>query len=183
MLQSVVQEGTASRLRWKYNVYNDIAGKTGTTQDNADGWFMALTPKLVIGSWVGADDPRIRFRSTYLGQGSNTALPMVAYFMEKINKDATYKAISKAKFPQLPYKISRKLECDLYELDDHLLTEIERTVWQRDSIMQADTLSAPPPETFLQMLYRRKMRILLASQPDEGSGTSDVETTTTSVRQ
>ena len=56
---------------------------------------------------------------------------------------------------------------DLYELDDHLLTEIERTVWQRDSIMQADTLNAPPPETFLQMLYRRKMRILLASQPDE----------------
>ena len=109
---------------------------------------------------------------------------MVAYFMEKINKDAAYKAIAKAKFPPLSYKISRKLDCDLYELDDHLLTEIERTVWQRDSIMQADTLSAPRPETFLQMLYRRKMRILLASQPDEGSGASEVvETTTTSVRQ
>lgn len=185
MLQSVVQEGTASRLRWKYNVYNDLAGKTGTTQDNADGWFMALTPKLVIGSWVGADDPRIRFRSTYLGQGSNTALPMVAYFMEKINKDAAYRAVSKAQFPTLPYSISRKLDCDLYELDDHLLRDIEKTVWQRDSIMQIDTLSAPPPETFLQMLYRRKMRILLASQPDRGSeGTSEVvETTTTSVRQ
>lgn len=185
MLQSVVQEGTASRIRWRYNIYNDIAGKTGTTQENADGWFMAVTPKLVIGSWVGADDPRIRFRSTYLGQGSNTALPMVAYFMEKVNKDSGYKEIAKAKFPVLPYSISRKLDCDLYELDDTLLRDIEKTVWQRDSIMQADTLSAPPPETFLQMLYRRKMRILLASQPDDSeTGTREVvETTTTSVRQ
>src|SRR5205085_7757096 len=66
MLQTVVQEGTASRLRWKYGIYNDVAGKTGTTQANADGWFMAMTPGLVIGTWVGADDPRIRFRLTSL---------------------------------------------------------------------------------------------------------------------
>jgi hypothetical protein len=74
----------------------------------------------------------------------------------------------------------------LYELDENLLRDIEKTVWQRDSIIQADTLSAPPPETFLQMLYKRKMRIFLASQPDEEteSNTSDVaEKTTTSVRQ
>ncbi|HEY9488524.1 MAG TPA: transglycosylase domain-containing protein, partial [Chryseosolibacter sp.] len=180
MLQSVVQEGTASRIRWRYNIPNDIAGKTGTTQDNADGWFMAVTPKLVIGSWVGADDPRIRFRSTYLGQGSNTALPTVAYFLEDINKDPAYGNISKATFPSLPWSLGSKLNCDLYELDDELLKDIERTVWQRDSIIQADTLSAPPPETFLQMLYRRKMRILLAGQPEYEA--SEVETTTTSVQ-
>ncbi|HEU5145297.1 MAG TPA: penicillin-binding transpeptidase domain-containing protein, partial [Chryseosolibacter sp.] len=172
MLQSVVQEGTASRLRWRYNIYNDIGGKTGTTQENADGWFMAVTPKLVIGTWVGADDPRIHFRSTYLGQGSNTALPMVAYFMENINKDTAYRDIAKASFPQLPYQLRHKLDCDLYELDDMLLADIEKTVWQRDSIMRADTLSAPPPETFLQMLYRRKMRIMLASQPQDESETT-----------
>jgi len=186
MLQGVVQEGTASRLRWRYNIYNDIGGKTGTTQENADGWFMAVTPKLVIGTWVGADDPRIRFRSTQLGQGSNTALPMVAYFMEKVNRDAAYKEISKAKFPALPYSLRTRLDCDLYELDDHLLRDIERTVWQRDSIMQADTLSAPPPETFLQMLYRRKMKILLASQPDgdtEASTSEVAEQATSSARQ
>ena len=186
MLQSVVQEGTASRLRWRYNIYNDIGGKTGTTQENADGWFMAVTPKLVIGSWVGADDPRIRFRSTYLGQGSNTALPMVAYFMEHINRDPSYRAIAKAKFPALPYSLQNKLNCDLYELGDTLLRDIERTVWQRDSLIQADTLSAPPPETFLQMLYRRKMKILLASQPEEKDETTSsqvAEQTTTSVRQ
>ncbi|MEX2234890.1 MAG: transglycosylase domain-containing protein [Cyclobacteriaceae bacterium] len=186
MLQSVVQEGTASRLRWRYNVLNDVAGKTGTTQDNADGWFMAVTPKMVIGSWVGADDPRISFRSTYLGQGSNTALPTVAYFLQQVNKEKAYMDISRAKFPDLPYPLRSKLNCDLYELDENLLRDIEKTVWQRDSIIQADTLSAPPPETFLQMLYKRKMRIFLASQPDEEteSSTSEVaEKTTTSVRQ
>jgi len=188
MLQGVVQEGTASRLRWRYRIMNDVAGKTGTTQDNADGWFMAVTPKLVIGTWVGADDPRIRFRSTYLGQGSNTALPMAAYFLEQVNKDTTYEAIANAKFDPLPGNLRHRLNCDLYELDDNLLKDIEKTVWQRDSIIQADTLSAPPPETFLQMLYRRKLRIMLASQPDHDNqsrtNTSEVvETTTTSVRQ
>ena len=188
MLQSVVQEGTASRLRWRYNVMNDVAGKTGTTQDNADGWFMAITPRLVMGSWVGADDPRIHFRSTYLGQGSNTALPVVAYFLEQINKDTRYKDIAKAKFPALPSSLRSRLNCDLYELDEALLKDIEETVWQRDSIIQADTLGEPPPETFLQMLYRRKMRIMLASQPGEeteaaNTTTEQVQATTTSVRQ
>ncbi|MEX1239628.1 MAG: transglycosylase domain-containing protein [Cyclobacteriaceae bacterium] len=182
MLQGVVQEGTASRLRWRYHILNDVAGKTGTTQDNADGWFMAVTPGLVIASWVGADDPRIRFRSTYLGQGSNTALPMAAYFLEQVNKDEGYSEISNATFEPLPYQLKRRLNCDLYELDDSLLKNIEKTVWQRDSIIQADTLSAPPPETFLQMLYRRKIRIMLASQPQENDQSSG-ETTTTTVRQ
>ena len=167
MLQSVIQEGTGSRLRWRYGVMNDVAGKTGTTQENADGWFMAVTPKMVIGTWVGADDPRISFRSTYLGQGSNTALPMAAYFLQQVNKDESYQEISKAKFPSLPYRLRSRLNCDLYELNDDLLRNIEKTVWQRDSIIQADTLSKPPPETFLQLLYKRKMRIMLANQPSE----------------
>jgi len=186
MLQSVVQEGTAGRMRWRYNIYNDMGGKTGTTQENADGWFMAITPKLVIGSWVGADDPRIRFKSTYLGQGSNTALPMAAYFLEQINDDTTYQAISEARFQPLPYALRAKLNCDLYELDDLLVRDIEKTVWQRDSIMLADTLSKPPPETYLQMLYRRKMKILFASQPEsvpEANTSEILEPTMTSVRQ
>lgn len=182
MLQSVVREGTASRLRWRYHIYNDIGGKTGTTQDNADGWFMAITPGLVIGSWVGADDPRIRFRSTWLGQGANTALPMVAYFLEQLNHDTLYQHIAKARFPELSWRLRSKLGCDLYELDDELMRNIEHTVWQRDSIMRADTLSAPPPETFLQMLYRRKMRMILAREENENRSNT-MEATTTSARQ
>ena len=164
MLQTVVQEGTASRLKWRYGIYNDIAGKTGTTQANADGWFMAMTPKLVIGTWVGGDDPRIRFRSTELGQGSNTALPMVAYFMKEINNDESYADVAKARFPSLPSDLKRRLSCDLYELNETLMAKIEESVYKRDSVIMADTLAAPPPETFLQSLYKRKRRILLASQ-------------------
>jgi penicillin-binding protein 1A len=164
MMQTVVQEGTASRLRWRYGIYNDIAGKTGTTQANADGWFMAVTPNLVIGTWVGADDPRIRFRSTMLGQGSSTALPMVAYFLKEINNDKKYADIADARFKPLPYALRRNLSCDLYELNDDLWNQIERTVYSRDSLMQADSLAKVPPETFLQTLYKRKRKIIVASQ-------------------
>jgi penicillin-binding protein 1A len=167
MLQTVVQEGTASRLRWKYGVYNDVAGKTGTTQANADGWFMAMTPNLVIGTWVGADDPRIRFRNTSLGQGSNTALPMVAYFLKNVNEDDRFKEIAIARFRPLPYEVRKCLDCDLYEINENLWTVLEKKVQQRDSLMRADTLATPPVETFLETLYKRKKRILLASQAQE----------------
>lgn len=164
MLKTVVDEGTASRLRWKYGVYNDVAAKTGTTNLNADGWFMAMTPRLVMGTWVGADDPRVSFRTTQLGQGSNTALPIVAHFMKSVNTDKAYREISKAKFAPLKSTVLSKLECDLYELDDTLWAEIEKSVQQRDSIIMADTLAEPPVETFLQGLYKRKQRVILASQ-------------------
>lgn len=164
LLRTVVHEGTASRLRWKYGVYNDVAGKTGTTQQNADGWFMALTPKLVMGSWVGADDPRIRFRYTNLGQGSNTALPIVAYFLKQVNQDRSYKTISDAQFAPLPRALQHRLDCDLYELNDELLTQVQALIHQRDSIMHADSLAVIPEETFLEMLYKRKLRIMEAIQ-------------------
>jgi penicillin-binding protein 1A len=166
MMQSVVHEGTASRLRWKYGVYNDVAGKTGTTQANADGWFMAMTPKLVIGAWVGADDPRIRFRLTELGQGSSTALPMAAFFLKQINKDPNFKNISSAKFKPLPRELQAELDCDLYELNSDLMEKIRHTVEKRDSIIRADTTAKPPFETFLEVLYKRKMKIMRANNAD-----------------
>lgn len=173
MMQTVVHEGTASRIRWKYGVYNDLAAKTGTTQANADGWFMAITPGLVMGSWVGAEDMRIRFRDTQLGQGASTALPITAYFMRELNNEKAYRSITKAKFTALPKEQREKLSCDLYELSDALWLQIEKTVIKRDSVIQADTLVPPPPTTFLQTLYERKKRILMASQA--ASLTPDVE--------
>ncbi len=163
LMQTVVHEGTASRLRWKYGVYTDVAGKTGTTQANADGWFMAITPELAIGTWVGADDPRIRFRNTRLGQGSNTALPIAAYFLKQVNQDPAFKKISSARFKRLPYELQEELACDLYELDDDLWAEIERNIFKQDSIMHADTLAKPRQETFLEMLYKRKVKIQQAA--------------------
>ncbi|HRJ31611.1 MAG TPA: transglycosylase domain-containing protein [Cyclobacteriaceae bacterium] len=170
MLQGVVNEGTASRMRYKYNVYNDIGGKTGTTQSNADGWFMAITPAFVMGSWVGADDPRIRFRSTILGQGSNTALPIVAYFMQQVNKDKAFDSLARAKFSPLPDELRKRMDCDLYELDEDLVLDIKQMIIHRDSIvrfkemvMRTDSLAADtiviPQESFLEQLYNRKLRI------------------------
>jgi penicillin-binding protein 1A len=145
---------------------NDVAGKTGTTQANADGWFMAMTPKLVIGTWVGADDPRIRFRITELGQGSSTALPMVAFFMKQVNKDPSFKEITNSKFKPLPRELQAQLDCDLYELNDELIEQIKHIVLRRDSIIQADTTVKPPMETFLEVLYKRKLKIMRANAPD-----------------
>jgi penicillin-binding protein 1A len=65
------------------------AGKTGTTQNNTDGWFIGLTPDLVTGVWVGAQDPTVRFSSTALGQGANTGLPIYGYYMKKVYADAS----------------------------------------------------------------------------------------------
>ena len=166
LMQTVVHEGTAARLRWKYGVFNDVAGKTGTTQANADGWFIAMTPELVMGSWVGADDPRIRFRSTELGQGSSTALPMVAYFLKQVDQDTTFTELSKMKFKPLPEELQKKMNCDLYELDDELIAQIKQTIFKRDSIIQADTAIAPPNETFLEFLYKRKLKMMKVNDAD-----------------
>ena len=90
MMQATVNEGTATRLRYRYGLQNDIAGKTGTTQDNKDGWFVGITPELVCVTWVGADDHRIGFRNTGIGQGANSALPIFAKLMQKMNADSEF---------------------------------------------------------------------------------------------
>lgn len=89
MMQKVVDEGTSTRLRTKYAVKGAVAGKTGTTQNQKDGWFMGCTPSWIGGAWVGADYPFIHFSSIRYGQGANTALPIWAKFYKKLenNKD------------------------------------------------------------------------------------------------
>jgi penicillin-binding protein 1A len=124
MLKRVVNEGTAAGLRSRFGLQNDIAGKTGTTQSNTDGWFMAITPKLVIGTWVGADDPRIRFRSTALGQGARTALPITGDFLRAANQDASLNSITHARFAALPSSLERKLDCELSKEDGNIITRI-----------------------------------------------------------
>lgn len=87
IMRSVVNAGTASRLRGTYGLGMDLAGKTGTTQDNTDGWFIGYNSRIVAGAWVGAEDPSIKWRSTALGQGAATALPIFGKFMSKSTKD------------------------------------------------------------------------------------------------
>ena len=113
LMQGVVQFGTGARLRGQYKLSNPIAGKTGTTQNQSDGWFMGLTPDLVSGCWVGAEDRIVHFRSLDLGQGARTALPIWALYMQKIYADKGIN-LSKRDFTPPAEKLSVELNCDKY---------------------------------------------------------------------
>ena len=115
LMKGVVQSGTGIRLRSTYGLSNPIAGKTGTTQKQSDGYFMGITPDLTTGVWVGAEDRSVHFRSTQLGQGSHTALPIWALYMKKVYADKSLN-ISKGDFtkPNIP-GVDLNFDCDRYE--------------------------------------------------------------------
>jgi penicillin-binding protein 1A len=110
LMKGVVDLGTGRRLRFRYKLTNPIAGKTGTTDNNSDGWFMGLTPDLVSGVWVGAEDRSVHFRSTSLGQGANMSLPIWALYMQKVYADDKIK-ISKGDFERPP-GFNVELDCE-----------------------------------------------------------------------
>ena len=116
LMKGVVQSGTGGRLRSYYGIKNPVAGKTGTTQKNSDGYFMGITPDLTTGVWVGNDDPTVHFRSTALGQGSRTGLPIWAIYMKKVYADKSLN-ISQGDFPK-PNIPGVDLNFDCYHYDD-----------------------------------------------------------------
>jgi len=115
-MKGVVESGTGVRLRYKYGLNNPIAGKTGTTQNNSDGWFMGLTPDLVTGVWVGGEDRSVRFRSITLGQGANMALPIWALYMKRIYADSKLK-LSTGDFERPANPLSVEIDCAKYEAE------------------------------------------------------------------
>ena len=114
LMKGVVQSGTGVRLKYKYKYTNPIAGKTGTTQNQSDGWFMGLTPDLVTGVWVGCEDRGAHFRSIKLGQGANMALPIWALYMKKVYADKSLD-ISKGDFEKPEKELSIEIDCKEYE--------------------------------------------------------------------
>jgi penicillin-binding protein 1A len=126
MLKGVIENGTGSRLTYKYGIRNPVAGKTGTTQDNSDGWFIGVTPQLVTGVWTGCEDRDIHFRSTYLGEGANTALPIFALYMKRVYADATLGIKKNVDFdaPKTPLTIT--LDCGLYDQKEQGTDDVEK---------------------------------------------------------
>ncbi len=114
LMKGVVQSGTGVRLKYKYGFRNPIAGKTGTTQNQSDGWFMGITPDLTTGVWTGAEDRSVHFRTIGLGQGSNMALPVWALYMQKVYADSTLN-ISKGDFDKPLSDVALEFDCELYE--------------------------------------------------------------------
>ncbi|MGZ4158958.1 MAG: penicillin-binding transpeptidase domain-containing protein, partial [Bacteroidia bacterium] len=113
LMKGCVEIGTGVRIRYRYKLMNPIAGKTGTTQHNSDGWFMGITPDLVSGCWVGAEDRSVHFDHGDQGQGAQMALPIWAKFMQKVYADKTLK-ISQGDFEKPAKKIDIEMDCSKY---------------------------------------------------------------------
>lgn len=147
----ITEPGGTSRALWNYDLMRwdtDFGGKTGTSSNYSDAWYIGVTPKLVAGSWVGAEHRSIHFRSGSLGQGSRTALPVYAYFMEKVlaDKNLGYRA----KFPSKPkLEIHRDYKCDNYNYNYSAREDFSDndTVYER---VQVESL--PVPEARLEIL-------------------------------
>ncbi len=114
LMKGVVNHGTGVRLKYRYKLNMPIAGKTGTTQNNSDGWFMGLTPDLVSGVWVGGEDRSVHFNSTEEGQGASMALPIWAKYMQKVYADKSLKVTQKD-FEKPAKKIDIEMDCSKYD--------------------------------------------------------------------
>lgn len=151
LLQGVVDGGTGGRLRWLANSdfrFLHAAGKTGTTDNNSDGWFMCFTPNIVVGGWVGAEQPLVRWRSTRIGQGGATALPIVGRFLKSAYDDPAFKEWTKQSFPPLKGEAATAFNCP---------DRIVPTDWIIDSInywlnVPADSISEDIRQLNLQRL-------------------------------
>jgi penicillin-binding protein 1A len=112
LLQGVVRTGTAGRMRREpYNLLNQIGGKTGTTQNHSNGWFMGVTPELVGGVWSGWEDQSIHFETLNEGQGANMALPIMAIFLRKVYDDPLFGIMETDEFER-PVDFNIELDCD-----------------------------------------------------------------------
>ncbi|MEM7654551.1 MAG: transglycosylase domain-containing protein [Bacteroidota bacterium] len=182
MLQTVVRSGTGSRLRRVYGLSNEIGGKTGTTQNQTDGWFMGVTPHLVAGAWVGGEDRQVRFRSLRLGQGANTALPIYGEFMRSVYQESAYSQWKRDRFPAIPAGVLNAMDCSMYEeTDPNILPVNLQDIWknlregwrdrkeqrQQRRELRRNPFAEPEPES-RGPFQRRKPRKKRRSQYDGG---------------
>ncbi len=126
MLERVALWGTAARLRYKYNLTN-MGGKTGTTNNNSDGWFVGITPNLVAGAWVGGEEPGIHFDNMKFGEGAAVALPIFAEFIKKVLADP------KLKFSNDPFEapagFNVSFDCPVSSKGDEVQKSFIQEVW------------------------------------------------------
>ncbi|MCQ2369592.1 MAG: transglycosylase domain-containing protein [Paludibacteraceae bacterium] len=110
LLQAVINEGTGVRLRYRYGFKGEIGGKTGTTNNNSDGWFIGVTPQLVNAAWVGGEDRSIHFDNMAEGQGASMSLPIWALYMKKVYADSTLTYSDTTSF-RIPKEVLRQFDC------------------------------------------------------------------------
>lgn len=154
MLNAVITEGTGRRLITTYGLTNEMAGKTGTTQNQADGWFIGYNPRIVVGIRVGANDIHVHFKTTSLGQGANTALPIFGEFMQRCLKSDTYASWKDLSFPLAV--MPRKKDIETPEFKDHLNFIDKITNKKLEKVHPASPVEKPKKEGFFKRLFKRK---------------------------
>ena len=129
LMEGVVNGGTGIRLRTTYGFTAEMAGKTGTTQNHSDGWFIGITPKLVTGVWVGGEDRSIHFDNLYLGSGANMALPIFARFMEQVYADSTL-GITQEDLFEVPPNFDIDIDCNVNDISGGNINTYEYEFWE-----------------------------------------------------
>ncbi|HOY33118.1 MAG TPA: transglycosylase domain-containing protein [Bacteroidales bacterium] len=137
MLKAGVKErGSTVQNLWSYDIFRygtELGGKTGTSSNHSDMWFVGVSPALVAGAWVGGEQRSIHFRpGTRIGEGGHAALPVFGYFMEKVMKDESLKAY-RQKFPGPKEKISKNYNC-VTSIPDSILRAVDSMMHRKDSL-------------------------------------------------
>jgi penicillin-binding protein 1A len=116
--------GTSQGVDWELRQDNELGGKTGTTQNASDGWYMGISKDLVSGTWVGGDDRAIHFRSWTAGQGGRTARPIWQNYMKKVYADKSL-GYTKGPFPRPDRPLSIEIDCDVYEKESQRFADFD----------------------------------------------------------
>lgn len=157
ILTAVIEEGTGRKLRTTYGLQNEMAGKTGTTQNQVDGWFIGYHPHLVVGVRVGANDANIHFNNIRLGQGASMALPIFGEFMQECLQSDTYKFWKNLSFPVITNISDNELE--MPEFKDHLNLIDKITNRKLEKVKRTEIQEEPATEKkegFFKRLFKRK---------------------------
>jgi penicillin-binding protein 1A len=111
IMQQVIDRGTGSRLRGEFGITGTLMGKTGTTQEQGDGWFMGFNSRLVTGVWIGAEQSGIHFRTLSNGQAARTALPVFGTYLSRVYQNNAFKSIRTAGYPAPTDTVRALLDC------------------------------------------------------------------------
>jgi penicillin-binding protein 1A len=158
MLAAVIDQGTGKRLRTSYQLKQTLAGKTGTTQNQVDGWFIGYHPQLVFGVRVGANNENIHFQSTRLGQGANMALPIFGEFMQACLKDHKFSHWQTLHFPIPQETIHEEEELPLFKNKLNWMEKLQNNKFKK--VEQKEKATTPKDkskkENFFKRLFKRK---------------------------
>ncbi len=152
LMSAVVNGGTGGRLRHYFG--GAAAGKTGTTNNNADGWFIGYTPSIVTGAWVGAEQPAVRWMSTNLGQGGATALPICGKFLGKVYRDSKLRNYQKSSFPT----IDSLTYYDVFDCPDFISADTLTADSLEMELLEADSIRGESLRDMIQDVFKKKQK-------------------------